>query len=283
MSGAVLGSLALFLEGVVFFMLQEPNLVPKALLRMVDTTKNDKPSRLRRYITMTFKLWWEKHIAGPIIGAISVMSAIATVVWWNDPTLLARIARWTAGATGCATAVLIFAAQYDAWRTTDEELEKEKAKNEARPTMDIGVLNVVPRGSLGAGLTDLFFYLDLVLGTPSQVSIRDFSLMIFNDAQSLEIVAVEDVLEWQLLKSVEDALRSFVPCLPLTKELTRPGDSVQGWIHFPLPNVPERSIQMSGLKIKVNCQHGTCYHNLAGAYVISDPVAKGSMRKITTS
>jgi hypothetical protein len=233
------------------------------------------------YLTMVMKLWG-KHIAGPILAVVAIGFGIASAVLGSDPTTAAKLVKLSAVLTALIAIFLIFRAQYDAWNETLMELEKERAKNEAAPHIDINVLNIVSRGSLGSGLTDLFFYLDLVLGTPNRVSILNFSLMIFNDTRSSAILALDDVLDWQLVKSTEDALRSFAPCVPLVKELTRPGDSVQGWIHFPLPGgVSESSIQSSGLKINVNCEHGTCYYNLAGAYVRVDP-SKGSMRKAPT-
>ncbi len=225
---------------------------------------------------------WGAHISGPILAVVAIVAVIVNALYANDATATATAAKYIAWITGGISAFLVLVAQYGVWSEERDKYETEVAKNEAAPHIDINVLNVVPRGSLGSGMTDLFFYLDLVLGSPNRVSILDFSLMIYNDTQSSTILAVDDVTDWQLVKSTEDALRSFAPCAPLIKELTRPGDSVQGWIHFPLPGgVSERFIQSSGLKIKINCEHGTCYSNLAGAYVRVDP-SKGSMRKAPT-
>jgi hypothetical protein len=77
-------------------------------------------------------------------------------------------------ATGICASALLLVAAFLTWKDEYRRAEAEKAKNEAAPHVNIAVLNVVPHGRLGSGLTDLFINLDLVLESPSQVSIRFF-------------------------------------------------------------------------------------------------------------
>jgi hypothetical protein len=85
-------------------------------------------SAVGEYLTMTFNLWG-KHLAGPILAVISIASAIASAIWWSDPTVLAHFAKWSACLTGLATVSLIFRAQYDAWQLERDSLEAERNKN----------------------------------------------------------------------------------------------------------------------------------------------------------
>jgi hypothetical protein len=178
-----------------------------------------------------------------------------------------------------ASAFLVFRAQYDTWRTTDGELDEEKAKNEAAPRIDMNVVNVISHGSLGEGLTDLFIYMRLVLGEPARVSIRDFTIDISDASHSREIMAKEDVEQWEVMKSADSGY-SHTRCTSLSKELTRRGDPVEGWIHFPIPNLTESLVQSSRLTVNINGLYGTCYFQLQGAFVRSDVDINGVVRKI---
>lgn len=252
--------------------------MPGIIVRMANNIPTNVKSRdIRDYLAKSIKLWGD-HIAGPVLASISIVLIIVSAFYISDPTISAKIVKAGARITGLAAILLMFKAQYDVWHEVDTELRKEKTKSESAPKIDISILNVIPRGTLGSGLTDLFVNLDLVLESPSQVSILDFSLMVFNESNSKAIAASEDILDWRVEKWGADDSLSYIRCVPLVKELTRRGDSVQGWIHFPLPGISERSMQECGLKIKLNCEHGTCYHNLDSAYVHSDR-AKGFMRK----
>jgi len=84
--------------------------------------------RVMEYITMTFRLWCS-HIAGPVLAVIAIGSAIVSAIYWNDPTILAKVAKWSAWSTGVATVLLIFVAQYDAWKSERTALEAEQVKN----------------------------------------------------------------------------------------------------------------------------------------------------------
>ncbi|MGA8342397.1 MAG: hypothetical protein WB781_10710, partial [Candidatus Sulfotelmatobacter sp.] len=92
---------------------------------------------------MTIRLWGN-HIAGPVLAVIAIFFVIASAAIGGDATLAAKMVKWSAWLTGIATVLLMFVAQYDAWRETDRELDREKAKNEAQPHMDIRMKNVVP-------------------------------------------------------------------------------------------------------------------------------------------
>jgi hypothetical protein len=244
---------------------------------MLDNPTSAKPTLLWEYLTMTIKLW-AKHIAGPVISLIAIVSVIVAAFVRNNPSRAAMIVVWTAWSTSVATILLMFVAQYEAWKQINQSLAIENSKNEAAPHMDITVLNVVPLGSLGEGLTELFFHVRLVLGEPSQVSIRDFTLQISNEATSLTANVIEDVTEWSLVKSVGRFSRFH--CVPLSKELSRRGDPVQGWVHFRIPSVSESALQRCTLIFKVNCIHGTCYLYLNGDCVQPDADGKGIMMKL---
>lgn len=233
-------------------------------------------TELRKYFKTTAKLW-AGLIAGPILAIITIASVVASA--WVDTgsrwvPLLAKASAWL---TGVATIVLMFRAQYDAWRETDYRLAVELEKNKEAPRMDVAVLNVVPHGSLGDGITDLFFNVSLILEKPSEVVVRDFSLEIFNQATSLTSHAVDDVDSWELVQMSGSYTRT--PCVPLTKELNRRGDPVQGWVHFRLDNLRESAVELCTLRFKANCVHGTCYYNVSGVNVHPDANAKGTMRR----
>lgn len=244
-------------------------------------TDGSRADHFREYLTMTAKLWG-KHISGPIMALIAIASVIAAAFLRNDATFAAKVVVWTAWLTALATILLLFRAQYDAWAEIHQKLDVERAKNEAAPKIDMGVMNVIPRGAIGRGLTDLFLYVRLVLGEPSQVTIRDFSLTIFDESQSLSFTAIDDVGEWEVVKKREITGDIFsVRCVPLAKQLTTRGDPVQGWIHFPVSNLVESFVYRRTLTLEVNSAHGTCYFNFAGTDALPDPDAKGTIRKIT--
>jgi len=229
------------------------------------------------YLAMVARLWGTQ-ISGPILALVAIVAAFVNARYANDATATAIVARWIAWSTGGISALLILVAQYQAWSAERDKYETEKSKNEAAPHMDIVDLNVVPHGRLGEGLTDLFFNVRLVLGEPSQVSIQGFSLDISNEATSLTVNGIEDVTEWSLVKPVGGFSRS--PCVPLTKEMSRRGDPVQGWVHFKIPNLSESAVERCTLIFKVNCVHGTCYLYLPGSRVRTDADGKGMMMKL---
>jgi hypothetical protein len=207
---------------------------------------------------------WLARMSGPLTVPFSMAAFLF-------PSAAARML----SATLAVLAALITC--YRVWVKEYDRAEIEKAKNEA-PHMDIIDLNVVPHGRSGEGLTDLFFYVRLVLGEPSQVSVRDFSLEISNEATSRTVDEIDDVTEWSLVKPVGGFSRS--PCVPLTKELSRRGDPVQGWVHFKIPSLSESAVGRSTLIFKVNCIYGTCYLYLPGSRTQPDADGKGVMMKL---
>ena len=227
----------------------------------------DYPSMLKlRMFLLAIGSDWLARMSGPLtvpftIAALAISSTKGKILF----VILAVIA-------ALVTCYRVWVKEYD-------RAESEKAKNEAAPHMDIDVLSTIPHGTLQAGLTDLFFCIRLVLSEPNRVSVRDFSLTIFDGSVAETYTAVEDVGEWDLIKKEPNGRRYRVCCVPLIKELTRRGDPVQGWIHIPIPNLPESFVQRRALTIKVNCTYGTCYANVQGAYVRSDPDVKGHMQR----
>lgn len=95
---------------------------------MIEAPTTVKPNHLREYLTMTMKLWGN-HVAGPILAVIAIISVIVSASYWNDPSILAKAARWSAWLTGSAAVGVIFVAQYDAWRDTKEKLEAEEQRH----------------------------------------------------------------------------------------------------------------------------------------------------------
>lgn len=271
----LLGSVILAVEGIVFFLLQEPDLVPTNILRMVANLP--KSSRVRRYLMRTLKLWGT-HVAGPILAVIAVVFVIASAFVQGDPTDASRVVRYSAWVTGIAAVLMVFRAQYDAWKEIDVELEDEKAKGEAAPHVDMTMHAAVLHGSMGLGVTDLFLNMTLVLGEPSSLSIQHFSLCLFDGTQTIEIGDTQDIEKWELVKKINGGLHRYI-CYALARELTRRGDPVQGWVHFPIPGMAESFLQRCMFRFEVNGRHGTCYFTFDGSYVHPDPDIKGKMRK----
>jgi hypothetical protein len=167
---------------------------------------------------------------------------------------------------------------YRVWAKEYDRAEAEKAKNEAAPHMDIRPQNLVPYSRDGATISDLFFYVELVLGEPSHVLIENFSLDISDQGHSLTTIAMNDIQEWQWIRkgSFEDGV---VDCEALAKDLPKRGDPVRGWIHFQLPSLSDAIMKRSILTLQVNCEHGTCYFRVDGTLIQLDPDVKGRMRK----
>ncbi|MGA7765841.1 MAG: hypothetical protein WCA27_06410 [Candidatus Sulfotelmatobacter sp.] len=226
---------------------------------------------------MTIRLWGN-HIAGPVLAVIAIFFVIASAAIGGDATLAAKMVKWSAWLTGIATVLLMFVAQYDAWRETDRELDREKAKNEAQPHMDIRMKNVVPFSHDGSTMTDMFLYVELVLEEPSQVAINSFTLDVSDQGQCIPLNATDDVREWQWIRG-GNFKNGVVDVEPLIKELTQRGDPVRGWIHFPMPGLSKALLQGSVLTLKINCEHGTCYFGIDSARIKIDPSVKGLMWK----
>jgi hypothetical protein len=225
---------------------------------------------LRLYLKALGKHWWELLSC----AAFTILSVVAAIKNWSNG--------WVAIASIGVAAILLLVASGLAWNDEYKRAEAEKAKNEAAPHMDISVLNAISYGAIGKGITDLFFYLRVVLTEPSMVSIRDCSLTIIDQSQSQRFIAIDDADNWEVMKSDSTTGGySHVHCVPLLKELANRGEPVHGWIHISLPGIAVSFVQHRTLTIEINGLHGTCYSNLPGAMVHSDPDVKGVMRKIS--
>jgi hypothetical protein len=252
----IIGAIVLAAMGAFFFLLQEPEIVPGM-------------GYVKQYLFALFRGW-----------AVS-MSTVASLVFLFLPIVLPGKFRdssaVSAGYIWIAAAVCFLVANFLVWKHEHVVLENELTKNQAAPKIQISALNTISSGKLTLGLTDLFVYLELVLESPSRVSISDFSLMVFSASASRTLPACEDIPEWELKKWDGNNL-FVVQCSPLVKDLPQRGDPIQGWIHFPLPGIAEGSIDSYGWRVKINSAHGTCYYTLDSNYV--HPSKRGSMRKI---
>jgi len=225
---------------------------------------------VRQYLAALFHGW-----IGKMSGPASVALAILPLVF---PKLFAEHAMLVR-ATWVAAVVCFAVANYSAWRYERGRYESERAKGEAAPHMDINVVSVIPRGEANQILTDLFFNVYLILADPSEATVQNFSLELFNTAQSLTLPATEDISEWELVLPVGSYTRSV--CNALTKHLTQRGDPTQGWVHFQLPQLKESAVTRCILRLKINCAHGTCYTNVPGTDAYPDANAKGIMMRKT--
>ncbi len=233
---------------------------------------------------MTVRFWWGKHLAGPFLALIAIVLGVIAAFYAGDPSASGKIVRWSAWLTGLAAVLLIFMAQYDTWSEANAELGKEQAKNEAEPHIGINLIGAVSRGKVGAGITDLFVSLELILESPSQVLIQNFSLDMFDGAQSTTVIGEEDLSQWQYMRRIENGALNHerVQCVPLVKELNQRGNPVRGWIHFPIPNLEESYLRRCMLIIKINGLHGTCYYKRHGSETVGSD-GSGFMLKISTS
>lgn len=188
--------------------------------------------------------------------------------------------KWAFWATGIMAVFCLLMACYLAWVDEYKEVQKEKAKNEVAPEINIRECNSIPYGNLAKGLTDLFVNLELELKSPSHVSILEYSLTLEHDAQSFVSTAVEDIDQWELEKRRRVNNESFhLSCIPIVRKLTVRGDPVRGWIHFTLPNVTEGFLASCTLLIKIKCIYGTCWYRFQ-TNALPDPQGRGVMRKI---
>jgi hypothetical protein len=80
------------------------------------------------YIMTVFKVWCN-HISGPILAVVGIVLAIAAAHYANDAEAGVRLVKWSAWLTTAASILLIFVAQYDAWKAERALLEQEKEKH----------------------------------------------------------------------------------------------------------------------------------------------------------
>lgn len=216
------------------------------------------------------------------------MSGGASVVLTFLPIVFPRLftdAVWAVRSIWIATVLCFLVANYSAWKYERDKYEKEKAKNEIPPDIDLQMLTIIPRGKISAGVTDLFVYARMKLKAPTEVNIKAFALTLLGFTESMTISAVEDVEDWETKKEVNAEEFHYQRCVPaLTKSLTQRGDPVCGWLHFELGGLRESVVQGAGLQLKANCDHGTCTSEIiSGAYARTDMALKGTMRRVVKS
>jgi hypothetical protein len=180
-----------------------------------------------------------------------------------------------------AASTLFVLGSYAAWDKKRDELEKEKAKSEIAPDIEIQVLSLITKGKLSSGVTDLFAHIILTLRAPSEVVIKDFSITAQRGTEYINAVAIDDTTEWEVMKENPDGGYFHNRCSPIAKHLRQRGDPVAGWVHFPLENVRESWLLKSMLWVKANSLHGTCLMEAQGSHAFPDPKTKGVMRKTT--
>jgi hypothetical protein len=170
-----------------------------------------------------------------------------------------------------------------AWNKKRSELESEKDKNRIAPKVEIQITKTISNGALKRGVTDLFVYVILTLREPSEVFIRDFSIECVDGTDSLKCVAVNDMNQWRIKKELKyQSGFSYIACIPVEMALTRRGDPMQGWIHFPTANWPESLLHRSKLWIKLNSAYGTCVEVVDGFHCAFTNInTTGVMRRHT--
>src|SRR5579863_6585809 len=85
-------------------------------------------SRPKEYLLKVSRLFGE-HISGWILAVVAIVLSIASAFYMNDPTMTAKLVKASAAITGIVTVLLVFRAQYDAWRDSQEKCEAEMARN----------------------------------------------------------------------------------------------------------------------------------------------------------
>jgi hypothetical protein len=116
MSPEVWGAAALTLEAGIFFLLQESLMASR-----------EHP--VMEYIMTVLRLWGN-HISGPVLAIVSIVSAFAYAYYADKPTAMTATTKYVALATGVASIVLMFVAQYEAWKVERDALEAEELSHE---------------------------------------------------------------------------------------------------------------------------------------------------------
>jgi hypothetical protein len=129
-------------EGLFFLMLQELDTI-QSIFMPKDYSRSHY---LRWYLALVMKLWG-KHIAGPIMAAITIIFVIISAVVGGDATTAARLVKWSAWLTGIAAVLLMLRAQYDAWIENTVRAETFEARlkkiDEAKPALKLNLPNAV--------------------------------------------------------------------------------------------------------------------------------------------
>jgi hypothetical protein len=111
----LLGAIALALEGILFWVLQEWSM---------DTDRLRHP--VMGYVITALRLWG-KHISGPALAVVAIVLAFAYAHYANEPTATALVAKYGALVTGIAAVCLMFVAQYGAWKGEHDERIKAQS------------------------------------------------------------------------------------------------------------------------------------------------------------
>jgi hypothetical protein len=248
-----IGIAAFLLEGLVFQLLQEPELLSNM-------------GYLGKYVAELFR--GSTVLMSTVLSLVLVFLPLFFPARFKDSSAVPASYVWIA-----AVLCLLFSG-YSVWRRDRIALE---INSEAAPHMDIRVHNAVPHSRTGDTATDVFFYVELVLEGPSRVSISNFSLAISDQGQSATNIAIDDIPEWQWIRGGN--FRDLVDCMPLPNDLPTRGHPVRGWVHFKLPTLSDMLIRVSLFTLNVNCEHGTCYRGIDGAHLSPDEQVKGMMWK----
>ena len=102
---------------------------------------------VREYGMTVLKLWGN-HISGPVLALIALVLGFASAHYASDAQIGTRLVKYSAWLTGAASILLVFVAQYDAWKIERDSLETEQRKNSGSHIT----------GELGLGYLDIRNY-----------------------------------------------------------------------------------------------------------------------------
>jgi hypothetical protein len=233
----------------------------------VSSSMSHNQERMNKLGSFFAAIWadWFTRMSGPLTVPFTFAALYLDSKYAKTSFATLAIA---AGLTTC----------YRVWVKEYDRAELEAEKNTAAPHMDIVLENIVTRGRIGLGMTDLFLNVRLVLTEPRELSISDFGLDIFDNVSSCTFTATEDTDDWELTQVTGEYNRRSI--MPIVKTLATRGDPVRGWVHFEIAGIGESVFNRCNLTFKVNARHGTCYLHIAGATVIAAKQGLAMMRRI---
>jgi hypothetical protein len=222
-----------------------------------------------RWLAAVISAWYGWVGASATAGLVGFGQGMG---WWGSPGRQTYVALFVLG---------LVISVFQAWRKQYTTAVDEKKKTEIAPDINVEVSTMITKGRLNEGVTDLFVYLTLTLKAPSEVTVRDFSMTAVQGTASMYASALDDLTNWEVMRSDSDLGYVHIPCAPIAKNLRQRGDPVEGWIHFPLNKVRESDLMHSLLRVKVNCALGTCLQEVNGGRAFPNPKGKGVMRKLS--
>jgi hypothetical protein len=86
-----------------------------------------KQPTVREYFLVAGKLWCEE-ISGPILAVVSIVLILAYAHYSDNANATAKLVKYSAWLTGTISILLIFVAQYKAWRDERNAMNKEKVR-----------------------------------------------------------------------------------------------------------------------------------------------------------